>query len=73
MIKVFLLVMACYRPDFTYCEELMAEEIIASDPMYRCLLIRPAVASLWQLRLNDGWLTFTKCKLVNPTKNGRLG
>ena len=74
VIKVFLVVMACLRPDFTYCEQVAATEITkAADPMYWCLLNRPWVSSMWQLRLNDGWTTFTRCQLVNTGKNGRLG
>lgn len=74
MIKVFLIIMACWRPDFVYCEQLMAIEIVEEvDPMYWCLLNRPAVVSKWQTKVNDGWVTFSRCQLVNPTKNGRLG
>jgi hypothetical protein len=73
MIKVFLLVVACMRPDFTTCQQLMAEEITGPDPVYWCLLNRPFAAMLWQERMNDGWLTFTRCQLVNTEKNGRLG
>lgn len=73
MIKVFLIVMACMRPDFTHCQQLMAEEVTGSDPMYWCLLNRPRTASLWQARMPERWLTFTRCALVNAEENGRLG
>ena len=74
MLKVFLIVWACLEPNYTDCEQLIATEIIRDvDPMRWCLLHRPAVAMLWQKRLNDGWLTFTQCKIVNPDKNGELG
>ena len=67
MLKVFLIVWACMEPDYTRCEQLVATEIKReADPMYWCLLNRPWVASMWQLRLNDGWLTFTKCQTVAP-------
>ncbi len=73
MLKIFLIVVACARPDFTACQQLMVEEITGPDSMYWCLLNRPRAAMLWQTRLSDNWLTFTRCQLVNPTKNGRLG
>ncbi len=75
MIKVFLIVMACMRPNFTACQQLMAEEVTGPDPMHWCLLNWPRAAALWQLRLPDDrrWLAFTRCQLVNPTQNGELG
>jgi len=74
MIKVFLIVMACLRPNFTHCEQLAVTEIVReTDPMRWCLLHRPWVASRWQVRLKDNWLTFTRCEFVNPEKNGRRG
>ncbi len=73
VIKIFLIVMACAKPDFTLCEQIMAMKVTGPDPMYWCLLNRPRAAVMWQTRLNDGWLTFTRCQNVNPTKDGRLG
>lgn len=74
MLKVVLIVWACAAPNYLHCEQLMATEIRREeDPMRWCLLQRPGVASMWQLRLNDGWLTFTECRFVNPEKNGRKG
>ncbi len=74
MIKIFLVVVACLRPDFTQCEQLTATEIVRPvDPMYWCLLNRPWVSSMWQTKVNDGWTVFTRCQLVNTEKNGRLG
>ncbi len=73
MIKIFLVVVACMRPDFTECKMLMAEEITGFDPMYWCLLNRPRAAMMWQARAGDRWLTFTRCQIVNPTENGELG
>ena len=77
MIKVFLVVVACFQPDFTRCVQLMAAEITnEADPMYWCLLNRPATVALWQLRVDerlDGWITFSRCKLINTEKNERLG
>lgn len=70
MIKVFLIVMACMKPDFTTCERLAFVEM--QDPEL-CQLRRPTAAMLYQLDLPNGWLTFTRCQLVNPEKNGRLG
>ena len=74
MLKVFMIVWACLEPNYTHCEQLMASEVTrGKDPMRWCLLTRPGMAALWQEKLNDGWLTFTKCQIVNPDKNGELG
>lgn len=74
MIKVFLVIVACWQPYFLYCQQLMAIEVIEEvDPMYWCLLNRPAVVSMWQTKVNDGWVTFSRCQIVNPTQDGRLG
>ena len=73
MLKVFLIVWACMAPNYLQCERVMAMEITKEDdPMRWCLLQRPWVASMWQRRLNDGWLTFTRCQFVTPAKDRRL-
>ncbi len=70
MIKVFLIVMACVEPDYTECQWLYAAEMY--NPKI-CQLRRPMMAMGFQLDLPDGWLTFTRCELVNPEKNRRRG
>ncbi len=70
MIRVFLIIMACMEPNFTTCERLAS--FMLPDPEI-CQLRRPEAAMAYQLDLPDGWLTFTRCQLVNSEKNGRLG
>ena len=71
MLKVFMIVWACYAPEYTHCEQLSVTEIAReADPMYWCLLNRPWTASMWQLRLNDGWLSFTECRRVSASNLG---
>ncbi len=70
MIEVWMVIVACLAPHYTDCEVL--ETVKFTDPE-RCQLMRPAAAAFVQLNLNDGWLTFTRCELVNPEENGRLG
>lgn len=72
MIKVFLVVIACMAPNYTYCEWM--ESVEMSDPE-TCQLTRPVAAGVFQLQLPEGsgWRTFTRCELINPEENGRLG
>ena len=65
MIKVLLVVWACYAPRYDQCQQLMSMEITGPDPMGWCLLNRPSVAMLWQTQVYDGWLTFTHCRRVD--------
>lgn len=70
MIEAWMIIIACLAPNYTDCERL---ETIKFENSERCQLLRPTAAAIFQLDLNDGWLTFTKCELVNPEKNGRRG
>ncbi len=70
MIETWMLIVACLAPHYTGC--VMLEEIKFEDPEM-CQLRRPTAAMIFQLDLPDGWVTFTKCELLNTEKNGRLG
>lgn len=70
MIEAWMIIVACLAPNYTECVELDRIEFV--DPLM-CQLRRPAAAAIYQLEMPDGWLTFTKCELVNPEKNERRG
>lgn len=70
MIKVFLVILACMKPNYTACQWL---DVVEMPNPEICQLRRPTAAMFFQPGLPDGWLTFTRCELVNTEKNGRLG
>ena len=73
MIKAFLIVTACLRStNFTQCEPLTIIKITGPNPPYWCQLNRPAIASLFQTQVDDGWLTFTRCEIVDSSEGGGL-
>lgn len=69
MLKVFMVIIACAKPHYVECVPMKTVE---QPTMRSCFLNRPAGATLFQLRLPDGWLTFTECRRVNmELKGGR--
>lgn len=71
MLKVFLVIVACAEPNFTECLTPKAIGPFANPEL--CQLERSVVTPAYQLAAPEGWRIFTKCQLINPTKNGRLG
>lgn len=74
MIKVFLIVVTCMRPDFTTCKWM---EAIERPDSITCQLDRVPVSGWWRVEIREqgfsNWEIFTRCELVNTEKNGRRG
>lgn len=74
MLKIFLIVMACMRPDFTTCK--LMEYVEQPDPT-TCQLDRVPVSGWWKIEIREqgfpNWSIFTRCEIVNTEQNGRKG
>lgn len=74
MLKVFLVVVACQAPNYTYCKWMEAIEV--PDPL-TCQEERVPVSGVWKAEVRrqgfTDWEVFTRCELINPEQNGKKG
>jgi hypothetical protein len=69
MIQVFLVILACVAPDFTYCKRMLIVE--RPDPI-TCQFDRLPIGGVWQLELREKnlykWSIFTHCEFVKSER-----